>query len=220
MLNPKYAKKKVRLCNGRILSFSECGNIESGIPVLYCFGLMTSSLAILMIHHRALRNNLRIVAIDYPGIGESTIQTDRTLESWADDVSEVLDKLKIKSVRLLGHSLGGLHVLSLLSNRSFKRRLIRTVLLCPWLYIEGQSSNPAWMEFTHTLPDIVQSSIILFILIYVSSSTVNLATWSNPELTQFQAAKLISWITLAIKAKLATNKWFASLFPSMKLSYP
>jgi pimeloyl-ACP methyl ester carboxylesterase len=191
MLNPKYTKKKVRVCDGRILSYSECGNLETGMPVLFCFGLMTSSLAIMMIHHRALRNNLRIVAIDYPGIGESTIQTDRTLESWADDVSEVLDKLKIKGVRLLGHSLGGLHVLALLSNRSFKRRVIRTVLLCPWLYIEGESSNPAWMKFTHTLPDIVQSSIIPFILTYVSSSSMNLASWSNPELTQFQAGKLI-----------------------------
>ena len=191
MLNPQYTKKKVSLLDGRILSYSECGNLESGMPVLFCFGLMTSSLAIMFAHHRALRNNLRIIAIDYPGIGESTIQLDRTLESWADDVSEFLDKLNIKRVRLLGHSLGGLHVLALLSNRSFKKRVIRTVLLCPWLYIEGESLNPPWMKLTHTLPDIVQSSVIPFVLTYVSSRTINLATWSNPEQTQFQAAKLV-----------------------------
>jgi len=192
ILNPRYTKKKLRLGDGRILSYSECGNLESGMPVLFCFGLMTSSLAIMFAHHRALRNNLRVIAIDYPGIGESTIQADRTLENWADDVSEFLDQLKLERVRLLGHSLGGLHVLALLSNRSFKRRVIRTVLLCPWLYIEGESSfNPPWMQFTHTLPDVVQSSIIPFVLTALSSGSMKIATWSNPELKQFQAAKLV-----------------------------
>ena len=73
---------------------------------VFCFGLMTSSLAIMFAHHRALRNNLRIIAIDYPGIGESTYEKDRTLGGWADDVSEFLDTLNLKRVRLLGHSLG------------------------------------------------------------------------------------------------------------------
>ena len=45
--NPEFTKKKVRLSDGRILSYSECGNIETGIPVLFCFGLMTSSLAVM-----------------------------------------------------------------------------------------------------------------------------------------------------------------------------
>jgi len=191
ILDPKYTKKKVELDDGRILSYSECGNIESGMPVLFCLGLMTSSLAIMVAHHRALRNNLRIIAIDYPGIGESTFQEDRTLGGWADDVSEFLDHLGLERVRLLGHSLGGLHVLALLSNRSFKRRVIRTVLLCPWLYIEGDSFNPTWMKLTHYLPDVFQSTIIPYVLTGLSSSTVNLATWSNPELGGFQALKLV-----------------------------
>ena len=33
ILNPKYTKKKIQLSDGRILSYSECGNLESGIPV-------------------------------------------------------------------------------------------------------------------------------------------------------------------------------------------
>eukprot|EP00536_Pseudo-nitzschia_multiseries_P008342 jgi/Psemu1/287725/fgenesh1_pg.210_\ len=191
ILDPQYTKKKVELGDGRILSYSECGNIESGMPVLFCFGLMTSSLAIMFAHYRALRNNLRMIAIDYPGIGESTVQEDRTLGGWADDVSEFLDHLGITTVRLLGHSLGGLHVLALLSNRSFKQRVIRTVLLSPWLYIEGELFNPTWMKLTHILPDFFQSTIIPFVLTGLSSSTINLATWSNPELGQFQTLKLV-----------------------------
>ena len=193
ILNPKYTKKKIELSDGRILSYSECGNIESGMPVLFCFGLMTSSLAIMFAHHRALRNNLRIIAVDYPGIGESTYQPDRTLSGWADDMSQFLDKVlgKDSRVRLLGHSLGGLHVLALLSNKSFKQRVIRTVLLCPWLYIEGNDFNPLWMKITRGLPGVVQSSIIPFVLTGLSSGSMRMATWSNPEMTQIKAAKLV-----------------------------
>jgi pimeloyl-ACP methyl ester carboxylesterase len=191
--NPKYTKKTTPLSDGRMLSYSECGNIDSGMPVLFCFGLMTSSLAIMFAHHRALRNNLRIIAVDYPGIGESTFQPDRTLDRWADDMSQFLDKVlgRCSKVRLLGHSLGGLHVLALLSNKSFKKRVVRTVLLCPWLYIEGDQFNPLWMKVTRKLPGVFQSSIIPFVLTGLSSGSMKMATWSNPEISQVQAAKLV-----------------------------
>ncbi|KAG7346696.1 alpha/beta fold family hydrolase [Nitzschia inconspicua] len=193
ILNPKYTKKKVTLSDGRVLSYSECGNIDSGMPVLFCFGLMTSSLAIMFAHHRALRNNLRIIAVDYPGIGESTFQPDRTLDGWADDMTQFLDEVlgRYSKVRLLGHSLGGLHVLALLSNRSFKKRVVRTVLLCPWLYIDGDRFNPLWMKVTQKLPGVFQSSVIPFVLTGLSSSSMKIATWSNHEMTQVQAAKLV-----------------------------
>jgi pimeloyl-ACP methyl ester carboxylesterase len=193
ILNPKYTKKRVTLSDGRLLSYSECGNIDSGMPVLFHFGLMTSSLAIMFAHHRALRNNLRIVAVDYPGIGESTFQPDRTLDRWADDMSQFLDKVlgQHSKVRLLGHSLGGLHVLALLSNKSFKKRVVRTVLLCPWLYIEGDQFSPLWMKVTRTLPVVFQSSIIPSVLTGLSSGSIKMATWSSPDISQVQAAKLV-----------------------------
>jgi len=152
---------------------------------------MTSSLAVMFAHHRALRNNLRIIAIDYPGIGESTFDVNRTLGGWADDVSEFLDRLNLKRIRLLGHSLGGLHVLALLSNKSFKKRVVRTVLLNPWLYIEGASFSPNWMKVTHVLPDVFQSSIIPYILTGLSSSSIKMLGLSNPQQIEFQATKLV-----------------------------
>ena len=129
--NPNFTKKKVRLSDGRILSYSECGNIETGIPVLFCFGLMTSSVAVMFAHYAALNYNLRMIAIDYPGIGESTYQENRTLEGWAVDVEEFCNEILGSDTRihLLGHSLGGLHVLALLSVRRFKNRISRAVLL-------------------------------------------------------------------------------------------
>jgi pimeloyl-ACP methyl ester carboxylesterase len=193
--NRKYTKKKIRLADGRKLSYSECGNIESGMPVLFCFGLMTSSVAIMFAHQAALQNNLRILAIDYPGIGDSTFQPERTLEGWADDVGQFCDKVlgKFSTIRLLGHSLGGLHVLALLSDKTFKARVTRTVLLCPWMYLEaGETFSPSWLNLARSLPTVFQSSIIPSVLTNLSSGSINLAGWSNPQQTQLQAAKLVT----------------------------
>jgi pimeloyl-ACP methyl ester carboxylesterase len=47
------------------------------------------------------------------------------------------------------------------------------------------------MKVTHVLPDLFQSSIIPYLLTGLSSSTVQLLGWSNPEQIQFQATKLV-----------------------------
>jgi pimeloyl-ACP methyl ester carboxylesterase len=193
--NPRYTKKKITLKDGRTLSYSECGNLESGMPVLFCFGLMTSSVAIMFAHQAALQNNLRILAVDYPGIGESTFQENRTLSGWADDIRQFCDKVlgACSRIRLLGHSLGGLHALALLSDRSFKERIVRTVLLSPWIYFEEtQELHPPWITMAQTLPEVFRSSIIPTVLSNLSLGTINLVGWSNPHHTQLQAAKIVS----------------------------
>lgn len=195
MLNPKYTKKKVQLPDNRTLSYSECGNIDKGgMPVIFCFGLMTSSIGVMFAHARALRNNLRCIAIDYPGVGESTMVEERSLAEWGDDLSYFCDTvLGVDSkVRLLGHSLGGLHVLALLSHSKFKKRVIRTILVCPWLYLDGEEFNPMWIRLTHGLPAVVQSKFIPYLLTGLSCSTVNLASWSRPAQTSVKAAKLVT----------------------------
>jgi pimeloyl-ACP methyl ester carboxylesterase len=47
------------------------------------------------------------------------------------------------------------------------------------------------MKVAHVLPDVFQSSIIPYLLTGLSSSTVQLLGWSNPEQIQFQATKLV-----------------------------
>ena len=192
--NPNYVRKKLELVDGRALSYSECGNIENGLPVIFCFGLMTSSVAVMFAHYAALRNNLRIIAVDYPGVRESTWQEDRSLGGWADDMTQVCDQLigSETPVRLLGHSLGGLHVLALLSDKTFKARVERVVLLSPWLYVEGTEFNPLLINVARRLPEYVQSRIIPTVLTSLSSGSIQLAGWSNPHHTQIQAAKIVT----------------------------
>jgi pimeloyl-ACP methyl ester carboxylesterase len=191
--NPHYAKKKIRLADRRRLSYSECGNTKSGIPVLFCFGLMTSSVAIMYAHYAALKHNLRIIAVDYPGIGESTFQEDRSLGSWPDDMQQFCDKVlgKGSCVRLLGHSLGGLHVLALLSDRQFKARVERVVLLSPWRYIEGEEFSPYLISMARNMPRYVQSQIIPTVLTSLASGSLQVAGWSNPQNKQINASKII-----------------------------
>lgn len=193
--DPRYTKKKIRLRDGRMLSFSECGNIESGIPVLFCFGLMTSSVAAMFAHFAALQNNLRIVAVDYPGIGESTFQEGRSLSSWGDDMNQFCDIVLGAStnVRLLGHSLGGLHALALLSDRTFKGRIARTVLLCPWTYFNGgEKLHPQWVNLAQHLPKVLRDSVLPTVVSNFSVGTIQLVNWSNPQHSHVQAVKIVS----------------------------
>lgn len=192
--NPAYTKKKIRLADRRRLSYSECGNTKSGIPVLFCFGLMTSSVAVMFAHYAALKHNLRIIAVDYPGIGESTFQEDRSLEGWPDDMQQFCDKVlgKGSRVRLLGHSLGGLHVLALLSDRQFKARVERVVLLSPWRYIEGEKFSPYLISMARNMPQYIQSQIIPTVLTSLSSGSLQMAGWSNPQHKQINASQLVT----------------------------
>ena len=194
-----YCKRKVRLREGVEYSYSQCGNIQSGTPVLFCFGLMTSSIAVMFAHTAALEHNLRLIAIDYPGIGESTIQENRHRQSlddhwWPMDMTQFCDTVlgRDSKVRLLGHSLGGLYVLKLLSDPLFSTRVERVVLLSPWMYVEGHEFNPSAINIARTMPEIVQTEVIPKFLTSVSSGSLQLATWSNPSHVQLQAAKIVT----------------------------
>lgn len=218
--NPEYTRKKIRLRDGRILSYSECGNITTGMPVLFCFGLMTSSISVMFAHKIALQNNLRILAVDYPGIGESTFQENRQLSDWAADMTQFCDKVlhKDAKVRLLGHSLGGLHALALLSDPNFKKRVRRTVLMCPWTYLEnGENYNPKWLNLARNLPNFLQSSVIPTVLSNFSAGTMILAGWANPKQIHLKAANQI--VSYAIRQGHAGNEQMVRLALSKDARY-
>ena len=107
LINPEYTRKIFDLSDGRRLSYSECGNLSIGLPVLFQFGLMASSLAVMMFHEESIKLGLRIIAVDYPGIGESSSVLGRTLDEWAIDMEEFCEKmLQYNKIPLLAHSMG------------------------------------------------------------------------------------------------------------------
>jgi len=53
----------------------------------------------------------RVIAVDRPGYGESSLHPGRTYSDWAEDVTELTSHLKFPSFAVVGFSSGGPHAL-------------------------------------------------------------------------------------------------------------
>lgn len=60
----------------------------------------------------AKQQGVRIISPDRPGIGESSMQRNRTILDWAHDVDELTTQLKITSFDVMGWSMGGQYALA------------------------------------------------------------------------------------------------------------
>jgi len=69
---------------------------------------------------------LRVIAVDLPGHGESDSLAEVTVDQYAEAVDRLLDALAIRSVIAVGHSLGGGVAIALASRRA---RLVKGLLL-------------------------------------------------------------------------------------------
>lgn len=100
----------VRTSNGRTIAFSDNGP-DTGIPVVLCHGLPGSHVQIpnhdILMHH-----NVRIIIIDRPGFGYSDPQVGRSLASWHEDITCVLDARGITQCVLMPFSAGTPYALS------------------------------------------------------------------------------------------------------------
>lgn len=94
------------LIDGRRLGYAEYGK-HDGVPIFYFHGTPGSRLEAGFFHDTALANQYRLIGIDRPGMGLSSINKRGTLLSWASDVANLADYLGIKKFSILGHSGGG-----------------------------------------------------------------------------------------------------------------
>jgi len=101
------------LADGRSLRYAEWGEPDAP-PVIYCHGfpgdrreidLITSTLAGRGVH-------ARLVALNRPGYGASTFQTNRRFVDWPADVTEAADRLGIGRFAVLGVSGGAPYALA------------------------------------------------------------------------------------------------------------
>lgn len=70
-----------RTPHGRQLAWNEYG-VPDGVPIFFYHGWPGCRLQARLTHALACERGLRIIAIDRPGIGQSTHHAKRTLESW------------------------------------------------------------------------------------------------------------------------------------------
>lgn len=93
------------LKDGRHLGFAEYG-APHGKPVLFFHGLTGNRFDATLLHKAAFLNDCRLISMDRPGIGISSIDKKRTILSWVDDVEALTDYLGIKKFSIIGHSGG------------------------------------------------------------------------------------------------------------------
>ncbi len=73
----------------------------------------------------ALKNEIRFVALDFPGCGKSEMpENPLTVDDYADIVEEFIEKLNLKDFSMVGHSHGGRVIMKLAGEGRVKPRRI------------------------------------------------------------------------------------------------
>jgi len=112
LLEPPRFEGALRLANGRRLGFAEFGP-ASGRPLLWFHGTPGARRQIAP-QARALANErgVRIVSIERPGVGESTLHTYAALTDFAHDIEQLCAALGIGEFAIAGLSGGGAYALA------------------------------------------------------------------------------------------------------------
>ncbi|MGD9920405.1 MAG: alpha/beta fold hydrolase [Pseudorhodoplanes sp.] len=92
--------------DGRTLACLEVGD-PSGPLVIHNHGGPSSRLEALLFAEAAMKHKLRFVCVDRPGIGQSSLQANRTYAGWADDMTAIADALGHQTFGVTGWSEGG-----------------------------------------------------------------------------------------------------------------
>jgi len=96
---------------GKLLAWNEYGD-PNGKPVFYYHGWPSSRLQARLAHHLARERNLRLIAMDRPGMGKSTLVPGRKLADWPPLMAAFADHLGIAKFGQIGVSGGGPYVLA------------------------------------------------------------------------------------------------------------
>jgi pimeloyl-ACP methyl ester carboxylesterase len=97
-------QRSVSLVDGRQLGFSEYGD-HNGLPIFYFHGFPGSRLEAGRFHEIAVANRYRLIGIDRPGMGLSSIHKQRSILSWPDDIERLANLIGIDKFSIVGHDL-------------------------------------------------------------------------------------------------------------------
>lgn len=96
---------------GRVLAWNEWGASDGRI-VLFCPGAGMAG-ALPFGEDAARHLSLRIISVDRPGLGDSDPDADKSFESWAKDIVELLRGFGCQSAPVIGFSQGAVFALAL-----------------------------------------------------------------------------------------------------------
>lgn len=141
--------------------------LESGIEVAYIDeGNQNAKETLLFIHGlgsylpawtyqiNSLKDSYRVVAIDLPGYGRSSKEKyEGSMRFFASVVKELADKLRLKNVSLVGHSMGGqISMMAALMYPDWPQKLI---LVAPAGFETFDAGQKDWFRSVFT-PDLVK----------------------------------------------------------------
>ncbi|KAF8420872.1 Alpha/Beta hydrolase protein [Tirmania nivea] len=140
--------QKLRMPNGRVISFSEVGD-PKGYAVFCCVGMGLTRYITAFYDELALSLGLRLITPDRPGVGESDPidESERTVLSWPDDVQYICQSLQITKFSLLAHSAGAIYALAT-ALRLGNHIRGKIHLLAPWIPPSQMSAMEAQLQVT------------------------------------------------------------------------
>jgi len=100
------------LRDGRRISGAIFGDIKSSRVIFYFNGFPGTRLEATLAHDEAVRLGLKIIALDRPGLGESSPKRGRLVMDWPKDVEEVATLLNIDKFAILAVSGGAMFALA------------------------------------------------------------------------------------------------------------
>ncbi len=117
----------LELSDGRRLCYCEFGD-RSGTPIFYCHGFPSSRLEAGLAAEAAKKLHLRLIAVDRPGLGQSSPQPDRHFKDFPDDIVALADHLNIERFSLVAVSGGGPYAMACAEQHPL--RVDKLVLIC------------------------------------------------------------------------------------------
>jgi pimeloyl-ACP methyl ester carboxylesterase len=99
------------LPDDRKLCYVEYGD-PMGVPFLYCHGFPSSRLEAQLAQSEARRVGIRLISIDRPGFGQSDYLSNRSINSWPEDVAALVSHLRIEKFSVIGVSGGAPYAIS------------------------------------------------------------------------------------------------------------
>lgn len=105
--------KQIKTKNNTI-SYSVEGR---GLPIVLIHGFCEDRLMWEDFKQDLLEEKYKVITMDLPGFGRSSIQSDTSIDDYADAVLEVLAAAKVDECILIGHSMGGYTAMAIAEKR-------------------------------------------------------------------------------------------------------
>lgn len=119
-----------------------------GEPLLFIHGLSDNLLYWEFLANN-LKNDYQVIRVDLRGHGESELGNDEiTIDSYVDDLINILNKLNVDKVNLIGFSLGG--VIALDFTVKYPEKVYSLVLMSSFAKIDGYLTQ-TFNQFKSTL---------------------------------------------------------------------